>query len=117
MGESSMAKTHIPRKHIDPFRIDVHHHIFPAQFMVNQEKRNPKWGPQAPPVMVEGWTPQLACDALDQAGITTAIVQMKAAPGVWFGDIAAARDLAREWNEYAAKMTSDFPGRFGMFAV
>jgi hypothetical protein len=63
-----MAKTHIPRKHIDPFRIDVHHHIFPAQFMVNQEKRNPKWGPQAPPVMVEGWTPQLACDALDQAG-------------------------------------------------
>jgi predicted TIM-barrel fold metal-dependent hydrolase len=100
-----------------PFRIDVHHHTFPAKFMANQEKRNPKWGPQAPPIMVEGWTPQLACDALDKAGIATAIVQMKAAPGVWFGDVAAARDLAREWNEYTAQMTRDFRGRFGMFAV
>jgi 6-methylsalicylate decarboxylase len=67
--------------------------------------------------MVEGWTPRLACDALDKAGIATAIVQMKAAPGVWFGDVAAAQDLAREWNEYTAQMTRDFPGRFGMFAV
>jgi 6-methylsalicylate decarboxylase len=102
---------------VEPFRIDVHHHIFPLQFMANQEKRNPKWGAQAPPVMVAGWGPQLACERLDQTAIATAIVQMKAAPGVWFGDVAAARDLAREWNEFAARMTSDFPGRFGMFAV
>jgi predicted TIM-barrel fold metal-dependent hydrolase len=67
--------------------------------------------------MVKDWTPQLACDELDKAEIATAIVQMKAAPGVWFGDVAAARDLAREWNEYTAQMTRDFPGRFGMFAV
>jgi len=112
-----MAKAHARKQQVEPGRIDVHHHIFPAQFMANQEKRNPKWGPQAPPVMVEGWTPKLACEALDQAGIATAIVQMKAAPGVWFGDVTAARDLAREWNEFAATMTRDFPGRFGMFAV
>jgi len=98
-------------------RIDVHHHTFPAKFMANQERRNPKWGPQAPPIMVKGWTPQLACDALDEAEIATAILQMKAAPGVWFGDVAAARDLAREWNEFTAQMTRDFPSRFGMFAV
>jgi predicted TIM-barrel fold metal-dependent hydrolase len=42
---------------------------------------------------------------------------MIAAPAIWFGDVGAARDLAREWNEYAAQMTRDFPGRFGMFAV
>jgi 6-methylsalicylate decarboxylase len=112
-----MTEALVPEKEVEPFRIDVHHHIFPAQFMANQERRNPKWGPQVPPVMVEGWTPQLACDALDQAGIATAIVQMKAAPGVWFGDVVAAGDLAREWNEYTAKMTRDFTDRFGMFAT
>jgi predicted TIM-barrel fold metal-dependent hydrolase len=100
-----------------PYRIDVHYHIFPPRFMSNQEKLNPKWGPQAPPSMVEGWTPQSACDDLDRYGIATAIAQMKAAPGVWFGNVRAACELAREWNEYAARMTRDFPGRFGMLAV
>jgi 6-methylsalicylate decarboxylase len=66
---------------------------------------------------VEGWTPHSARDDLDRTGVATAIVQMKAAPGVWFGDVNAARNLAREWNEYAAQMTRDFPGRFGMLAV
>ena len=104
-----------------PFRIDTHYHIFPPKFMANQARRNLKpYDPrQVVPATINlrNWTPGFALEELDAAGISTAIAQMIAAPGIWFGDVAAARDLAREWNEYAAQMARDFPGRFGMFAV
>lgn len=100
-----------------PFRIDVHHHIYPRQFMQHQEELNPKWGPQRPPAIVKDWSPQFAVDQLDRNNVAVAILQMISDPGVWFGDVNAARILAREWNEYAAQMMRDFPKRFGMLAV
>lgn len=111
------------RQHDRPFRIDVHYHICPPRFMANQEKRNPKWGAadakQVVPATIDikSWTPTFARDDLDRNGVATAIVQMISARGVWFGDVQAACDLAREWNDYAAQMTRDFPGRFGMLAA
>jgi 6-methylsalicylate decarboxylase len=104
-----------------PFRIDAHYHIFPSKFMANQAKRNPKVHDprQVVPATIDlkNWTPAFAVEELDREGVATGILQMIAAPGIWFGDVAAARDLAREWNEYAAQMMGDFPGRFGMLAV
>jgi predicted TIM-barrel fold metal-dependent hydrolase len=105
------------RNDIKPHLIDVHHHIYPPKFMAQQERLNPRWGSQVPPAMVKGWTPQMAVDILDRTGVATAIAQMIAAPGIWFGNVSAARALAREWNDYTAQMTRDFRGRFGMFAV
>lgn len=108
-------------KDANPSRIDTHYHIFPPKFMANQAKRNPKaYDPrQVVPatINIKDWTPGFALEELDRGGIAVGIAQMIAAPGIWFGDVSTARDLAREWNEYAAQMGRDFPGRFGMFAA
>ena len=53
---------------------------------------------------------------MERAAIATAITSISA-PGVHFGDDRAAKDLARQCNEYAAGLGRDYPGRFGGFAV
>ena len=100
-----------------PFRIDVHHHIFPPSFLSEQGKINPAWHPQNPPAMVKDWTPQTAIDEMDCNGIAASVVSMSTAPGLWFGDKPAACQLARIWNEYAAALARDYRGRFGFFAA
>jgi predicted TIM-barrel fold metal-dependent hydrolase len=63
------------------------------------------------------WTPQMSLDEMDKSGIATAIVSL-VQPGAWFDDdVPLSRRLARECNEYGAKMVQDHPGRFGLFAT
>ena len=52
---------------------------------------------------------------MDKAGISTAFTSI-IGPGIWSGNVEATRKLARECNEYAAKLMADYPRRFGMFA-
>jgi len=93
-------------------RIDVHHHIAPPSYLAALHMR--KLG--APPTMA--WTLTKSLEDMDRAGVATAITSLTTpAIGPWVADAAGARRLARECNEYAAKLTSDHPGRFGMFAV
>jgi predicted TIM-barrel fold metal-dependent hydrolase len=62
------------------------------------------------------WTPQKSIADMDKAGIAKAMTSIPP-PGIWFGDALAAQRVARECNDYAARLVRDFPGRFGMFAV
>ncbi len=38
-------------------------------------------------------------------------------PGIWFGNVAGVRKVARDCNDYAAKLVADHPRRFGIFAT
>ena len=93
-----------------PGWIDVHHHFAPP--MYTQVLRDKKILP-APLV---GWSAEKTIEDMDQGGVTAAMNSI-VVPGVWFGDAAEARHLARESNEYAAKLVSDYPKRFGNFAT
>jgi 6-methylsalicylate decarboxylase len=61
------------------------------------------------------WTAGRSIEDMDRAGVATSMTSITT-PGVWFGDNREARILARECNEYAARLAGQYPGRFGIFA-
>jgi predicted TIM-barrel fold metal-dependent hydrolase len=89
-------------------RIDVHHHYLAP---VQREALLKTRGGGLP-----DWSVQMSLDDMDKSGIATAVIS-SVQPGVWFGDNEPARKLAREVNEYGAKLVQDHPGRFGLFAA
>src|SRR5262245_53586045 len=97
----------------EPHRIDTHHHILP-DFYVEAAKR--AGIADAGDVAFPPWSKSAALGVLDRQGIATAITSV-AAPGVHFGDGAAAQDLARRCNELSARLVQEHPTRFGAFAV
>lgn len=90
-------------------RIDVHHHIAPPRYAAELIAR--KIGPR----YLLDWSAAKSLDDMDRAGVTTAIASITE-PGVRLSDDDAARALARECNDYGAKLATDHPGRFGFFA-
>lgn len=130
-----------------PGKIDVHQHLLPPRYlealvaagarMMGSGAGAPavaggsaQWNPWAASGGIEArqgpravggwlmpeWDPSAAIAMMDEAGIETGILSISA-PGVHFGDDAAARELARELNDYQAELVRENPGRFGHFAV
>jgi predicted TIM-barrel fold metal-dependent hydrolase len=62
------------------------------------------------------WEPRKTLDAMDEHGVETAVLSLST-PGVWFGDVEAARRTARRANDYAADLVRSHPHRFGMFSA
>jgi len=89
-------------------RIDVHHHMLPQRHMDAVAAARESGRPQP-------WSPQTSLEEMDKNDIATAIVSL-VQPGVTLGTTEQARSLARDCNEYGAKMVRDYPGRFGFFA-
>ena len=91
-----------------PRLINVHHHLTaPAyvKFLTDNKVREFPIKSAA-----EG------IEDMDKAGVTIALCST-IGPGIWFGNLADTRRLAREINDYAAKVLADYPGRLGMFIM
>jgi predicted TIM-barrel fold metal-dependent hydrolase len=101
--------------HAQPYRIDTHHHIYPPAYLAKASEHIRGVTHAFYPRLLE-WTPSKALEVMDRDSIATAVVSISA-PGIWFGDAAAASALARDCNEYAAQMARDYKGRFGLFAI
>ena len=91
-----------------PYRIDVHHHIAPPGYSAELKalmRSHARWSVQG------------TLEQMDQSGIATCMTSL-INPGMqaWLGDPAGSRKIARISNEYAARLMSDYPGRFGSFA-
>jgi len=90
-------------------RVDFHHHFVPPRHLEailaqRESGRTPTW------------SPEISIGEMDKNGIATSICSL-VQPGVWLGGVDNARRLARDCNEYGARMVGDHPGRFGLFAA
>ena len=50
-------------------------------------------------------------------GVTTAMLSLPHSREIFTGGQAEASALVRDWNEFMAKLATDHPGRFGVFAA
>jgi predicted TIM-barrel fold metal-dependent hydrolase len=90
-------------------RIDIHHHFAPPAWIAEVKGR-----PMLQPANTN-WTPARSIEDMDRGGVAAAVVSITN-PGLWFGDAAVTRRLARACNDYGAKLVQDHPKRFGLFA-
>jgi 6-methylsalicylate decarboxylase len=105
-------------------RIDVHHHFASPALMATLKAAGAlqgNWG---------AWSPAKAIDDMEKAGTATGMLSVTT-PGVWYGEAEGfeklsapgpkandeARKMARDVNEFGARMTGDHKGRFGLWAA
>jgi predicted TIM-barrel fold metal-dependent hydrolase len=91
-------------------RIDTHHHFFSPGIKAAMSSKNLIQGPAI------SWTLQKTLDDMEAAGTATAILSATT-PQVSFLSSNEAISIARENNEYAAKLRGDHKNRFGSFAM
>jgi len=106
-ARNSAAQTPAPEK---PFRVDVHHHFSSPGFIAEITGRRTG---QVPLMRL---TAEKSLEDMDKGGVATAIVSISE-PSVFYGNYDAARALARETNDFGARMVADYPGRFGLFGT
>lgn len=92
--------------------IDIHHHFLPPFFVDALTQSN---HPAAPKAKALAWSPSKSLDMMDETGIQTAILSLSL-PGVSFRGVTDSAMLARQSNEFAARMIAEYPRRFGAFA-
>jgi predicted TIM-barrel fold metal-dependent hydrolase len=71
---------------------------------------------------LQNWTPAKAIEDMDKAGVELSMLSStQPAVGWWSDDFQSDRDaairVAREMNDFGARLVSDYKGRFGLFAL
>jgi len=96
----------------NPGRIDVHHHYVSPRWLAALEKSY-----QVPGLATfKQYSTTASIEALDRGEVAHAVLSTTT-PGVWFGDNAEAQILARDMNNFGARLVADHKGRFRLFAV
>ncbi|MGE3958102.1 MAG: amidohydrolase family protein [Vicinamibacterales bacterium] len=90
--------------------IDLHHHFAPPAWVAEVRGK-----PLLQPANTR-WTPEQSIEDMDRIGAAASVLSITN-PGLWFGDAAQVRRLARASNEYGARLVQDRPTRFGLFAA
>lgn len=98
----------------NPRRIDVHHHMLPPEYAKLTRDRILEIS--AGNTSVFQWTPEVTLEQMEQFGIASSILSLPV-PGAWHGGKENSRKLARIANEYGARLSKDYPQRFGLFAA
>lgn len=92
------------------YRIDVHHHFAPPTWVAAM-KGNPLLQ-----TANTTWTPEKSIEDLDRGNGAAAVLSITN-PGLYLGDRGQAIRLARECNDFGAKVVQAHPARFGLFAA
>jgi predicted TIM-barrel fold metal-dependent hydrolase len=93
--------------------IDVHHHFIPPAYREFYAAAQRADAAVVTPPMA--WELSADLEDMDRSGTRTAVLSMFVPPQL--GSPAARARLARDMNDYAARLASDHPGRFGSFAA
>ncbi len=92
-------------------RIDTHHHLFSPAYVAALAKAG-----LAPPI-IRNWSVARTLDDMAKAGVATSILSVTQPQVSFVASGEEASRMARESNEWTAKLASDHPGRFGSFAM
>ena len=109
---SSLVGTTFAQASAPDRRVDVHHHFFVSPAARKYFASSPT------PEPIVQYSPARSLDALEAAGVQKAFLSCP----IPFGDdrIKDQRDaakVARDLNDYGAKLVADNKGRFGLFAL
>lgn len=93
-------------------KIDVHHHVLP-EFYKDVQRSVGITGSAY--TAFPDWSEEKSLKLMDQLDIATTIFSFTS-PGIYFGDVAQTRELARRFNDWLAELVAKNPARFGAFA-
>ena len=114
LANRAFAQTATPRV------IDCHHHFLSPAYIKTLAAKESRNGVGRTPYfnlgVLKDYTPAKDIEMMDKEGVATCVISCTT-PGVWFGDPEESRVLAREMNEFGARMMSDYKGRYGLFAM
>ena len=96
--------------------IDTHHHFWAPEYKQLSMDWDDAHHSRHAPTLVS-WTPEVTLAEMDKGGVKTAVLSLASIrDGFWGLDPQAATKMVRICQDYAAKLMSDHPGRFGLLA-